>query len=52
VIASELQEILADLPPDTEVQIYDCAVDSPAKDWAVEKTARGSRIVLGREQFY
>lgn len=52
VKVSDLREVLADLPPDAEVQIYDNAVDSPVNDWAVEKTPRGSRIVLGREQFY
>lgn len=49
---SELQEILAELSPDGEVQIYDAGVDTPFDDWAVEKTPRGTRIVLGREQFY
>lgn len=49
---AELKELLADLPPEAEVQIYDNAVDSPVTDWAIETTPRGSRIVLGREQFY
>ena len=52
--AAELAELLTGLPDDAEVRIYegDCGSESPLTAWTVATTKDGTRLVLGREDYY